>query len=99
MYEHCGALHVGSGGLGGVVGQAMATPSQVTPTLFVALQVVAVEGQLTDPFAQDAVQVDSVSEDTLISRCSSDTSAGAAPHPMANTAAQLNSNSPLCQRE
>jgi len=61
--------------------------------LFAAEQFVVVDGQLTEPCAQVAVQTVSSWEETPTSSPSTGTSAGTPPHPSARLAAQANTNS------
>lgn len=71
----------------------MVVPSHVTPTPFVAVQLTVVAGQLTDPVAQAAVQVDNASDEESSASPSSTTSAAAPPHPAMRATVQANSHS------
>ncbi|MCP3061248.1 hypothetical protein LXT21_20930 [Myxococcus sp. K38C18041901] len=68
-------------------------PSHATPEPFVAVQVVAVTGQLTDPVAQAAVHADNASDEESSASPSSTTSAAAPPHPAMSATVQANSHS------
>ncbi|GEN08073.1 hypothetical protein MFU01_31100 [Myxococcus fulvus] len=89
------SLHWGSPShAGGVVGHAMNVPLHVTPELSWAEQTVVPDGQLTEPVAQAAVQVDSSCETPSTPSTAITSSADGAPQPMA-TATSIPSAAPM----